>query len=121
MGCESGRLNIQIVSLTPEGLPGNTVLGRSSINARRLPNIADGGFQKLRIRGRVNVTAGQKLAFTLSNMTGSCGVVSAPAGDSYSGGEAFFDARPNPPGWVRQSDVATPTTPLDLAFETVVR
>ena len=103
------------------GCPGRRFWRPEACAQNRLPDAVAGVFQSFRLRGRLDVVVGQQLAFVLSNAEGSCGLASAPAGDSYASGEAFFDARPNPPGWIRQADVATPTTPLDLPFETVVR
>ena len=41
-----------------------------------------------------------------------------PVGDPYTGGNAFFDSRPNPPGWVCICDFAG--SALDLPFQTLV-
>jgi hypothetical protein len=45
-------------------------------------------------------------------------VFQGPPGDSYLGGNLFFDARPNPPGWVCNCEF--PGERLDLPFQTVV-
>jgi hypothetical protein len=74
-------------------------------------------FESLRLPRRLAVEPGDFLAIVLSNGAGSCGVAASPDGDSYAAGRAWFDARPNPPGWL-------PVSPLspedDLPFQTVV-
>jgi hypothetical protein len=120
VGCASGRLWLEIVDLDSSGAPGSTVLKSSVVNANRLNQTIGGAgtaFLAIQIRGRLDVRRGQKLAFILRNDKGSCGMANGPAGDTYSGGEAFYDARPNPPGWIRPS----PGSALDYPFKTIIR
>jgi hypothetical protein len=120
VGCASGRLRLEIVGLDSSGMPSSTVLASNEVNARRLNQPVGGSgtaFLAIQIRGRLDVTTGQKLAFVLRNDSGSCGMANGPAGDTYSGGEAFYDARPNRPGWIRPSA----GSPLDYPFKTIVR
>jgi len=64
------------------------------------------------------VAPGDVYTLVLRNTGGSCGLLRGPEGDPYAGGEGFFAARPNPPGWIPFS--ATETR-LDLPFLVVVR
>jgi PASTA domain len=63
------------------------------------------------------IPAETPFAFILS-ASGSCGLIPGPIGESYTRGNAYFDARPNPPGWVCLCAFAN--TANDLAFQTLV-
>lgn len=110
VACASGRLVIEIRDVVG-GLPGSTVLLRRRVPASTLPAVGL-RFRRVALGGRVPVAAGDRFAIVLSNPTGSCGITRSIAGDSYAGGEGFFDARPNPPGWVPLGS--------DLAFMQIV-
>lgn len=117
IGCDSGRLVLEIRDVVG-GEPGPTVLSRRQIRADRIADVGS-AFQLIRVgMGGVPATAGDQLAIVLDNPTGSCGVFRGPVGDSYAGGQGFFEALPNPPGWIPFSDTETR---LDLPFITVVR
>jgi hypothetical protein len=112
VACASGRLVVEVRDVVG-GLPGPTVLRRRTVAAASLPPVGL-RFRRIALGGGLAVAAGDQRAIVLSNPTGSCGLALSPGGDSYPGGQAFFDARPNPPGWV-------PVSPeLDLAFMEVV-
>lgn len=117
IGCADGVLDVEIQGVAPTGEPDGVVLVRTSIRAGRLPDVVPATFEELRLPRRLRVAPGDLLAVVLSNATGTCGVASGPDGDAYPGGRAYFDARPNPPGWL-------PLFPLspedDLPFQTVV-
>jgi hypothetical protein len=117
IGCSDGVLDVEIQGTTPSGEPDGVALVRRSFRAERLPEIVPGTFETLFLPRRLAVGPGEVLAIVLSNDTGSCGVAKSPDGDTYPDGKAFFDARPNNPGWL-------PLAPLlpedDLAFQTVV-
>ena len=112
VACASGRLVIEIRDVVG-GLPGSTVLLRRRVPAASLPAVGL-RFRRIALGHRLPVAAGDRFAVVLSNPTGSCGIAQGPVGDSYAGGGGFFDARPNPPGWI-------PLSPdLDLAFMEIV-
>jgi hypothetical protein len=96
IGCSDGTLEIEIRNVEDD-LPGSTLLAENSIEAGDVRS-GVGVFERLRFP-EVSVTAGQQLSFVLKNESGSCGMNRALEGDSYTGGEAYFDARPNEPGW----------------------
>jgi len=114
IGCEDGVLDVEIQGTTATGEPDGVVLVRRSFAASRLPGVVPATFETLGLPRRLAVSPGDTLAIVLRNDSGSCGLASPPAGDTYPGGQAFFDARPNPPGWLPLSPVA------DLPFQTVV-
>jgi hypothetical protein len=112
VACASGRLVIEIRDVAGS-LPGSTVLLRRRVPAASLPDVGL-RFRRIALGRRLPVAAGDRFAVVLSNPTGSCGLASSPAGDTYAGGQAFYDARPNPPGWL-------PLSPgSDLAFMQLV-
>jgi len=116
IGCDSGRLVIEILNVEGDG-PGNTLLYRRRIDAPQLAPI--GPVSRLfRIDPGLPLAAGDRLAVILRNPTGSCGLFQGPVGDAYAGGEGFFQALPNPPGWVPFSETESH---LDLPFMTLIR
>lgn len=118
IGCESGRLDVEIQGTMATGEPDGTTLVRRSFRADALPGVVPATFVAFALPRRLTVAPGDVLAIVLSNATGTCGVASSPDGDSYSAGRAWYDARPNPPGWLTLS----PGSPEDdLPFQTVVR
>jgi hypothetical protein len=115
ISCADGVLDVEIQGTTATGEPDGVVLVRRSFRADSLPEIVPGTFETLSLPLRLAVGPGEVLAIVLSNDTGSCGVARSPDGDSYGDGKAFFDARPNLPGWI---PLAPPED--DLPFQTVV-
>jgi hypothetical protein len=113
LGCASGELEIEVRDLAGDE-PGTTVLSSGSYPAAAF--VTGVPVFKLFRLPALPVSAGDRLALVLRNPTGSCGMATAPEGDPYPAGEAFFDARPNAPGWQRLfgSDV------LDLAFQVML-
>ncbi len=116
IACESGRLVMEIRDVVG-GEPGPTVFARTRIPAVRIPDLGP-TFQQVPVRGAVNFSVGDEFAVVLDNPTGGCGIFRGPVGDSYAGGQGFFEALPNPPGWVPFSETESR---LDLPFMTVVR
>jgi len=114
--CESGRLVIQIRDLNGNE-PGDVVLTQRRIRAARLGAVGP-VFRFFRIGGGLSFAAGDRFALVLTNPRGTCAIFQGPLGDSYAGGEGFFDALPNPAGWVPFSDTETR---LDLPMMTVMQ
>ena len=111
ISCNSGELIVEIQRLGADGKPNGVVVGSERIAAGDLPT-PQTDFKTIFFSPPLAVRSGEKFAIVLSNPTGSCGLLAGPEGDSYAGGESFFDARPNPPGWANRSG--------DFAFQTVV-
>jgi hypothetical protein len=120
VGCSSGALIIEIRRQN-EGMPTGEILGGVTVPATDLSGTPT-GFRTIELDAPVVMSPGDKLAFTLRNETGSCGLLRSASGDLYTNGRAFFDARPNPPGWEPFIKVdSRPDEALDLAFATLVR
>ncbi|GAB4522532.1 MAG: hypothetical protein Kow00133_10130 [Amphiplicatus sp.] len=117
--CGGGDLVIDIVELDSAGRPGASVRASASFSPADVPSTPPGTFIDFLFDPPLAVATGQRLAFTLrmSPETANCSLADAPAGDSYAGGDAYFDARPNPPGWAlrRETDAS-----FDLPFETLM-
>ena len=96
IGCSDGILAIEIRNVVDD-IPGSTVISENSFEANEIRSDV-GVFEQLHFP-EISVTAGQRLSLVLKNDTGSCGISRGPEGDPYTGGEAWFDARPNAPGW----------------------
>jgi hypothetical protein len=121
VACDSGDLIVQIQGVTG-GIPNGVVLASQAIPAASLPAFfPTPGFVSLRnlvFTTPTPISAGSQFAVILSS-TGECGVFQGPVGDSYSRGNAFFDARPNAAGvWVSISDF--PGARFDLPFQTLM-
>lgn len=115
--CETAAtLTVNIVK-APGGVPSGSILAQQVLAGSTFPAIVPSpavGFRIVRFDNPTAVFAGVQYAVTLEATGDSCGVFPGPAGDSYPGGTAYFDARPNPPGWVPMMPVT------DLAFQTFV-
>jgi hypothetical protein len=61
------------------------------------------------------VIAGSRYAIVVTATDGNCFSAQSPFGDTYLGGNAYFDSRPNAPGWVGLVGGR-----LDLPFQTIV-
>ena len=115
LACDNGDLIVEIQNVTG-GQPNGTVLTSQTIPAAWLPVVSPNWlFRTVRFTSQVFITAGTQFAIVLKNPTGSCGVFQGPIGDSYAGGEAFYDALPNGPGWVLNG------ARHDLPFETIMK
>jgi hypothetical protein len=112
-------LVIEIQDVTA-GIPNGTVLASQFIPASSLPPAAFTSppeFRELGIPAPPNIAGGTQFAIVLKS-AGECAVSVGPVGDSYPGGNLYFDARPNPPGWV--CVCSFPGDRFDLPFQTLV-
>ena len=116
IACTYGMLTLEIRDLA-NGVPGANVLASASINATTLASFAPtlGAYPLLRLESPPSFGAGDQLAIALQTPY-SCSMEEGPTGDPYPGGDAFYEALPNAPGW----------TPLgnpryDLPFQTIMR
>lgn len=117
-------LIIEVTDVTTSGAPGSTVSSSTTIPGSTLPSFGSGTvtFRPLVLATSVPVTSGSGFAFVLrsngATANDNCGVFRGPLGDSYTGGDLYFDALPNPSGWVRTCSFANER--CDLPFRTWV-
>ncbi len=113
-----GLLTVAIERVDSDGQPNGDVLGSVSLDSSTL-NMEPIFFREVIIPG-VNLIAGEKYAIVMSaDASASCASREGPCETcffNYPSGEAFFDARPNPPGWV-----AFFPQGMDLPFYTYMR
>ncbi|HEX7706589.1 MAG TPA: hypothetical protein VF701_09045 [Thermoanaerobaculia bacterium] len=105
-----------------DGLPSGVVLASEAVSGYLYPTIypAPGiAFRIVEFATPAHIYAGEEYAVVLEASGDTCNVWSAPAGDSYLSGRAYFDARPNAPGWVRL-DNEDPSGSDDLPFQLFV-
>ena len=111
----ASELVLEIVESEGLGVP--TAVVRSSQRFRG-PFTGPAAFASLTLSRPVFFPVGRRFGFILSS-PGNCAMDLAPAGESYARGRAYFDARPNPPGWVCLCEFTG--NPFDLPFQTVVQ
>lgn len=117
-GCGSGDLVITVRKMAG-GLPNGPVQRILTIPGSDVP-FSYAGFTDFIFPAPLAVNAGDILAFTVETVgEGSfCSYATPPSGDQYGRGDGFFDARPNPPGWLAFKEF--PTGPQDLPFFTLM-
>jgi hypothetical protein len=119
----NGTLVLEIQGVTAHQPSGN-ILEAQSFDGSAFPDFFTDpqGFRRLELAQPIFFSAGTSFAFVLSvpgaQQGESFGALQGPLGDPYSGGDAFFDSRPNQIGlWVPFSDFGR----NDLPFETFVQ
>lgn len=125
VACADGGVDVDVQGVGADGRPDGTSRASGSIPAGASPAPLDASVHVwVGIAPALAVSAGDRLALVLSS-GGTCASLNAPAGDTYPGGDAWFDARPNPVGqWVPldlQEGPVDPERPSDLPFRTWVR
>ena len=100
IGCSTGKLVAEIQGVTRRGEPDGRPLARRAYPVTDFPSTLLVRFDALDIGRGSRLSAGDMFAIVLTNPTGSCGVAQGPTADVYRSGRGFFDARPNPPGWI---------------------
>ena len=115
---DSGDLILEIQGVA-SGEPNGVVLASAEFASATLPSVfpAPPSFRTLLLTVPVAFSSGDAFAIVLQSL-GSFGVSQGPPGDSYAGGNLFFDALPNPPGWVCNCEFAEAS--FDLPFQTLV-
>jgi hypothetical protein len=126
IACESADLIVEIQGVTNE-MPNGVVITSESFAGTDLPDFFPNpgvvSFRRFPFSRPASFSAGDRFAIVIKS-TGatvfeSCGVFQGPVGDSYAGGKAFFDARPNAQGqWVCICDY--PGDRFDLPFQTLM-
>jgi hypothetical protein len=104
--CSAGsRLTVALQGLGSDGRPDGVAWASTT---------ADGEFMRPHVfifSGRVSLTAGLPFAVVLTTTTDGACACNASSADAYPGA-AYYDSRPNAPGWVRNNN--------DLMFETIM-
>lgn len=113
--CGDGRVRVEIRDVAASQ-PGPTMLDHRVVNSTVFDS--GGRFTYVPIRGGLPLAAGQQIAIVVENATGTCAYHQSPVSSNYAGGKGYFEALPNPPGWVAFSDFAN--TPDDLPFQLVL-
>ncbi|MGA7614070.1 MAG: hypothetical protein WBX15_02710 [Thermoanaerobaculia bacterium] len=105
IGCDPSETLVVEIQATTAGVPNGTVLASETLPGSLFPSISpsslQGGFRIIGFTRPAPVTAGTEYAIVLLGGPAGCGVFQGPAGDPYAGGHGWFDARPNPPGWIQ--------------------
>lgn len=124
VACEPTATLIVEIQGVADGKPNGTVLASQSFPGSTLPTPLTATFRDLAFSSPASVSEGSEFAIVLREPTisneNTCTVMPGPAGDPYPGGHAFFDARPNPAGWVLLFSGSDPATD-DLPFSVIVQ
>ncbi len=96
-GCDASDLIVEIQGVT-NNMPNGVVLTSQTFPGSSLP-AGPPDFRRLVFSTPIFLTSCSRFAIVLRS-AGSCGIAPGHAGDTYAGGDAFYDARPNAPGWV---------------------
>lgn len=115
---EGAELTVTITTLDGSGRPGAEVLGSATVAGSELFATEPPTFRAIVLGDPPFLDEGDAFAIVLEAEGGSCGILRGPVGDAYGAGEAFFDARPNPPGWLELKGFRD--SPHDLPFRTWV-
>jgi hypothetical protein len=117
VSCDSAsNLIVEIQGVTA-GTPNGSVLTSQTIPGSSLPPTTP-GFQGLALSTPAFFSSGSQFAIVLRS-AGACGVYRGPVGNSYAGGNLYFDAVENLPlGWVCVCVFAGDR--FDLPFQTLV-
>lgn len=121
MNCQpTGKVTVRIEKVDATGAPSGSVLAEEIVpgtvfTSYPTPAI---GFRLVQFTKPVHVYPGH-YALTLETSGGDCGIYAGPRMDSYPAAAAFFDARPNPPGWIEL--FVSPGVYFDLAFQVYLR
>ena len=116
VACDTGSLVIGIRALDVNNNPGDTVLASVNVDAVNLSSISPPVFRLIETGAGLPFAQGDRFAIVLQNPTGDCGIFQGPLGESYVGGEGFFQD-PAFPGWIRFSEFET----RDLPFMTLMQ
>ncbi len=120
VGCGRGDLVIEIRVAGPDGSPDGALLNTTRVDPALVPS---GGraLHEFRLSAPLRVRRSAGYAFTLRmdpEAPAYCSYAHSPLGsDLYPDGSAYFDVRPNPPGWIESRTLGGQS---DLGFETIV-
>lgn len=119
VACDSRSTLVVEIQGVARGAPNGAILTSQTIPGASLPSFypSPPSFRSLVLSAPVFFTAGDQFAIVLKS-AGNCGVFRGPVGDSYPGGNLYFDALPNRPGWLCVCRFAGDR--FDLPFQTFV-
>jgi hypothetical protein len=125
VACADGGIDVDVQGVAADGRPDGTTVATGVMPAGTSPAPLQAGvWVWVALRPALTVSAGDRVALVLSS-TGTCASLNAPVGDTYPGGDAWFDARPNPAGqWVPldlDEGPVDPERPSDLPFRSWIR
>ena len=125
VACADGGIELDVQGVAADGRPDGTSQATGGVPAGTSPAPLDGSvWVWVGVRPAVPVAAGDRVALVLSS-AGTCASLNAPVGDTYPGGDAWFDARPNAAGvWVPldlDEGPVDPDRPSDLPFRAWIR
>jgi len=113
----TGKIHVEIHDVVA-GMPGPNVLAQRAV----APTEVELGvlrFVYIRIPGALPLLAGEQVAIVVTRPKGEdCMLAESTPAANYPHGQGFFDARPNPPGWVPFANVQG--APDDLPFQLVL-
>jgi hypothetical protein len=113
--CDAGSNLVVEIQRVTGGVPNGIVLTSQTHPEATLP--PGPIFKDLIFSTPVFFSVGEQFAIVLKSAE-SCAVFQGPVGDSYPGGNLYFDALPNPPGWVCVCSFSGDR--FDLPFQTLV-
>ena len=123
VSCVSDATLILEIQNVTDGKPDGGVLSRTLIPGANLPSGPESAsLRSLPLAAPILISAGTRFAIVL-DATGpgpfdGCGSFQGPRGESYEGGQLYFDSRPNPVGvWVCNCEFG-PSSSWDLPFQT---
>ena len=108
ISCDSkATIVVSIHDVTATGEPGLAVLASETISGSIYPpyiapysTVPAAGIRLVEFQPSPKVKTGVQYSIVLKAV-GDCSILPALDGDWYSGGHGYFDALPNPPGWLR--------------------
>jgi hypothetical protein len=125
IGCDPTETLLVQIQQTTGGVPNGTVLLSETFAGSLFPGLSpssvQGGFRIIEFKKPLFISAGTEYAIVLHAGFAGCGWFQGPLGDPYLRGHAYFDARPNPPGWVRNGVFGRDDQPFQTYVEVTDR
>ncbi|KAB8164892.1 hypothetical protein FKV24_017365 [Lysobacter maris] len=119
MSCQPKAIVQVTLEKTSGGKPNGSVLAYEKVPGYVFTSIPTPaiGMRMIEFTSPAKLGPGQ-YAFTLTAKDGDCGVHPGPNGSHYAGGQGWFIADDNPPGWIELFDAGGVR---DLAFQVHIR
>lgn len=119
ISCQPKAVVHVTIEKTSAGAPNGSVLAYEAVPGHVFTSVPTPaiGMRMIEFTSPAKLGPGQ-YAFTLTARDGDCGVYPGPNGSSYGGGQGWFIADGNPPGWIELFDAGGVR---DLAFQVYIR